>query len=226
MNGAQENDQKCDQSLTCVVIVGGIGITAFLMSIRDWESKGVPCHIHYAVRSLEEAAFLEQLPADKTTLYATSRRERLDIGNVIPKPGPDNAYQARIFSCGPSRMMQECAGITTQLGYLEYMVHFEDFGGGEGGNLGDGFEVEVDEPDTNRHEKLKVPSNKTLLDILNEAGFDIVYSCKSGACGACKVKVCQGEVDYKSTALLAMEKGSALHSCVDRGRGKLKIVID
>lgn len=63
--------------------------------------------------------------------------------------------------------------------------------GSEGGNLGDAFEVEIDEPDTNRHETLAVPSNKTLLDVLNEAGLDIVYSCKSGACGACKSKVCR-----------------------------------
>lgn len=226
--GAQENDAKCDQSLTRIVVVGGIGITAFLSSICDWESKGLPYHVHYAVPSPKEAAFLERLPADKFTLYATSRGERLEIGNVIPKPaGPDNSHQARIFSCGPSRMMQECAEVTTQLGYPEHMVHFEDFfGGGEGGKLGDAFEVEVDEPDMDRHEKLTVPSNKSLLDVLNEAGFDIVYSCKSGACGACKVKVCQGEIDYKSTALLAREKGVALQSCVDRGLGKLKIEID
>lgn len=224
--GAQENDAKCDQGLTRVLIIGGIGITAFLPSIRDWESKDLPYRIHYAVRSPEEAAFLDRLPADKTTLYASSRRERLDIGNVIPKPGRGNAHQARIFSCGPSRMMQECARITTQLSYPEHMVHFEDFGGGEGGHLGDAFEVEVDEPDTNRHEQLTVPSNKSLLDVLNEVGFDVVFSCKSGACGACKVKVCQGEIDYKSTALLAKEKGVALQSCVDRGRGKLKIEVD
>lgn len=224
--GAQENDEKCDKSLTRILFVGGIGITAFLPSICDWESKGLPYHVHYAVRRPEEAAFLETLPLGKTTLYATSRGERLEIENVIPKPGLDSCHQARIFSCGPSRMMQECAEITTRLGYPEHMVHFEDFGSGQGGNLGDAFEVEVDEPDMNRHEKLTVPSNKSLLDVLNEAGFDVVYSCKSGACGACKLKVCEGEIDYKSTALLAREKGVALQSCVDRGLGKLKIEID
>lgn len=223
---AQENDKICDQELTRIVIVGGIGITAFVPAIRHWESRGLPYHVHYAVRSPEEAAFIGQLPVDKTTQYATSRRERLDIGKVIPRPGPDGTHKARVFSCGPRRMMQECARVTTQLGYPKHMVHFEDFGGGEGGTLGDPFEVEVTEADTNRHEILAVPSNQTLLDVLNEAGFDIVYSCKSGACGACKVKVCGGEIDYKSTALLAKEIGTALQTCVDRGLGKLKVEID
>jgi ferredoxin len=122
--------------------------------------------------------------------------------------------------------MQECQRRTTQLGYPEHMVHYEDFGSGAGGDLGDAFEVEVNEPDTNRHEELKVPSNKSLLDVLNEAGFDVTFSCKAGGCGACKITVCQGEIDYKSTSLLSKEKGFALQSCVDRGIGKLKLEID
>ncbi|KAG4274389.1 hypothetical protein FPRO04_09347 [Fusarium proliferatum] len=224
--GAIENDEKCDESLTRILIVGGIGITAFLPSMRDWESKSLPYYLHYAIRSLEEAAFLDQLPKSKTTLYCRSEGPRLDIRSVIPKPSQDGAYNARIFSCGPSSMMKECEKIAKELGYPDHLLHFEDFGNGGGGDLGEPFEVEVDEPDSNRHETVTVPPNKTLLDVLNDAGFDILYSCKSGACGACKVALCEGKVDYKSTSLLDKEKGRALQACVDRGIGRLKIEID
>ncbi|CVL06225.1 related to phthalate 4,5-dioxygenase oxygenase reductase subunit [Fusarium mangiferae] len=224
--GAMENDAKCDESLTRVLIVGGIGITAFLPSMRDWESKGLPYHLHYAIRSLEEAAFLDQLPKSKTTLYCRSEGQRLDIRSVILKPSQDGAYNARIFSCGPSGMMKECENIAKELGYPDHLLHFEDFGSGGGGDLGEPFEVEVDEPDSKRHETVTVPPNKTLLDVLNDAGFDVLYSCKSGACGACKVALCEGKVDYKSTSLFEKEKGRALQACVDRGIGRLKIEID
>jgi MOSC domain-containing protein YiiM/ferredoxin-NADP reductase len=223
---ATENDRRCDDGQIRILIVGGIGITAFLPSIRAWNSKGLPYHLHYAVRSLGEAAFLDELPKDKTTIYAKSRGERLDIESVIPQKISDGTYHARIFSCGPARMMQECQRRTAQLGYPEHMVHYEDFGSGAGGDHGDAFEIEVTEPDTDKHLELMVPSNKTLLDVLNEAGFDIPYSCKAGGCGSCKVTVCQGEVDYKSTSLLSNEKGIALQSCVDRGIGKLTLEID
>jgi MOSC domain-containing protein YiiM/ferredoxin-NADP reductase len=223
---ATENDKKCEDELARVLIVGGIGITAFLPSIREWNDKGIPFHLHYAVRSPEEAAFLEELPKDKTTLYAKSRGERLDIDSVIPQKTSDGTHNARIFSCGPARMMQECQRRTTELSYPEHMVHYEDFGSGAGGDLGDEFEVEVNEPDTNRHEELTVPSNMSLLDVLTEAGFDVPSSCKAGGCGACKVTVCQGDVDYKSSSLTSKEKGIALQSCVDRGIGKLKLEID
>lgn len=223
---AVENDAKCDDDLMRILIVGGIGITAFLPSIRDWERKDLPYHVHYAVRSPEEAAFLSELPQNKTTLYAKSRGERLKTEELIPEPGPNNTHQARIFSCGPQRMMKACEHRTSQLDYPEHMVHYEDFGSGAGGDLGESFEVEVTEPDANRHETFVVPSNKTLLDVLNDAGFDVLFSCKAGACGACKVTVCEGDIDYKSNALIAKEKGVALQSCVDRGFGKLKLEID
>ncbi|KAL8366405.1 hypothetical protein RB595_004941 [Gaeumannomyces hyphopodioides] len=223
---AVENDSRCDESLPRILVVGGIGITAFLPSISLWEDMRLPYHVHYAVKSPEEAAFLDRLPASKTTLYASSRGERLDLDKIIPKPEPHGGPDppARIFSCGPAGMMKECARVTSALGYPEHMVHFEDFGGGgAGGGLGEAFEVEVEDPDESRRTDLAVPSNKSLLDVLNEAGFDIAFSCKVGGCGACKVKVCHGEVDYKSSALLEKEKGRALQACVDRGRGKLKL---
>ena len=123
-------------------------------------------------------------------------------------------------------MMQECQRRTAQLGYPEHMVHYEDFGSGAGGDLGNAFEIEVTELDTDRHVELTVPSNKTLLDVLNESGFDVPSSCKAGGCGSCRVTVCRGEVDYKSSSLTTKEKGIALQSCVDRGIGKLKLEID
>ncbi|KAH7006675.1 pyruvate kinase-like protein [Fusarium venenatum] len=201
--GAQENDKKADPDLECILIVGGIGITAFLPSIREWEAKGQPYHLHYAVPSPNDAPFLHELPRDKTTLYAKSEGQRLNISEVIPQPTTeDKTFPARIFSCGPGGMMKECQRITSELGYPEHLVHFEDFGSG-GDNLGEPFEVEVQEFETNRHETMTVPSNKTLLDVLNEAGFDVLYSCK-----------------------FEKEKGTALQACVDRGVGKLAVEID
>ncbi|KAF5962338.1 phthalate 4,5-dioxygenase oxygenase reductase [Fusarium bulbicola] len=72
--------------------------------------------------------------------------------------------------------MKECESIANELGYPDHMIHFEDFGNGGGGDLGESFEVEVDEPNSNRHESMTVPPNKTLLDVLNDTGFDVLYS--------------------------------------------------
>ncbi|KAK4501180.1 hypothetical protein PRZ48_006986 [Zasmidium cellare] len=226
---AVENDKTCEEEgseAERTVIIGGIGVTAFMPSIRDWEAKGLPYHVHYAVRSPEEAAFLDEIHANKVTLYAKSKNERLNINQVIPPLQSDSTCPARIFSCGPSRMMKACEHRAAELGYPEHMVHFEDFSAAGGDDLGPEFEVEVDEPDADRHETLKVPSDQSLLDVLNDAGFDVLFSCKNGGCGACKVTLCSGKVDFQSTVLKAEEKKSAMQSCVDRGVGKIRIEID
>ena len=39
---------------------------------------------------------------------------------------------------------------------------------------------------------------KAFFDIADEAGIEIDSSCRSGACGTCKVKKLSGQVEYES----------------------------
>jgi len=76
------------------------------------------------------------------------------------------------------------------------------------------------------HQVTIVPSNhsfsikadETILNAALEAGFNLPYGCRDGACGACKGKVITGEVDYgdyQPGALTEAEKevGQALFCC-------------
>lgn len=183
--------------------------------------------MHYAVRSKEEAAFVEMLPASKTTTYQKSQHQRLSVKDLIPEPREGLVFLTRIFCCGPSSLLRACKDRTEELGYPEYMVQIEDFGGSNtlGSELGASFEVEVDQPETGLERNLIVPPDKALLQVLNDAGFDVMSSCNSGGCEACNT-VCDGEVAYRSTALRAKEKGMAMQSCVDRGIGRLRIRVE
>lgn len=64
-----EDDDICASSESVehrLVIVGGIGITAFLTMIQEWARDGLSYEVHYAVRSIEEAPFLHLLDQSKT----------------------------------------------------------------------------------------------------------------------------------------------------------------
>ncbi|KAF2719631.1 PK beta-barrel-protein domain-containing protein-like protein [Polychaeton citri CBS 116435] len=209
-----------------VVIIGGIGVTAFLSIIKEWESSDLQYEVHYAARSLEDAAFCSQLPSEKTTVYARSRNERLSVRDVIPEPGMNGTYDTSIYSCGPRGLMDACKQRVESLGYPAHLLHFEDFGNVGGGPLGDQFGVEVSDLDSGRKASLTVPADRTLLQTLKEAGFDMTYFCEAGGCGACKVSVCRGSVRHNGTGLSENEKPSAMLSCVDRGLGKIEIELD
>jgi CDP-4-dehydro-6-deoxyglucose reductase len=63
-----------------------------------------------------------------------------------------------------------------------------------------------------------VAAGETVLGAAMEAGFNLPYGCRNGACGACKGKIVTGQVDYgdyQQAALTEAEKelGQALFCC-------------
>jgi ferredoxin len=53
--------------------------------------------------------------------------------------------------------------------------------------------------------ELPVPSDKTLLDTLLDAGVHVDYSCMAGVCGACETRVILGDVDHQDFVLTPEE---------------------
>lgn len=50
----------------------------------------------------------------------------------------------------------------------------------------------------------------SILECLDENGFDVPYSCRGGSCGACEVKLLQGEVDYVQETAYEPQPGHIL----------------
>jgi ferredoxin len=50
----------------------------------------------------------------------------------------------------------------------------------------------------------------SLLDALDEAGFDMPYSCRGGNCGACEVKLVSGNVEAIQDTVYEPENGHIL----------------
>ncbi|KAI1429072.1 pyruvate kinase-like protein [Xylaria sp. FL1777] len=201
-----------------IFILGGIGVTAFLSEIQTLIKQCVQLEIHYAVRSLSDAAYLDQLPSTHTTVYAKTEGQRLHVRNIIPSLDDNVDPRAVIYCCGPTGLIQETRSITKELGYPRSHVHFEEFGGAATGT-GDPFEAEV----KSTGKVLQVPREKSLLQVLNEAGFDIDSSCLAGNCGACMVDHCKGEVVHQGVALDDEQKSTSMLSCVSRGKGRITI---
>ncbi|KAI1440259.1 PK beta-barrel-protein domain-containing protein-like protein [Annulohypoxylon stygium] len=214
------NDQYIG-SAKHIFILGGIGVTAFISEIEMLKKKTSNFEIHYAVRSRKEAAYLDRLPEANTTVYAKDEDRRLDVSATIPPPNDctDDCFKPLVYCCGPSPLLAACQDITVKLGYLRSQTHFEEFGGA-GTGTGEPFEAEI----KTTGKVLQVPGEKSLLDILNEAGFGIDSSCLVGNCGTCMVEVCKGKVVHQGTALEDEQKESSMLSCVSRGKGR--IVID
>jgi ferredoxin-NADP reductase len=199
-----------------VFVAGGIGVTAFLALIEGYAAINYSCVLHYAVRSAEDVPYRERLEklGDRVVVYDRSKGQRLCIPDIIA----GMPWNSQLYFCGPKRLMDEAARETRARGIAEGEVHFEAF---EADVSGDPFEAYV----ANKDKTVKVGEDETLLEVLKKH-FDVVdSSCEVGNCGTCKIRLVEGDVEHRGTALLQEEKGSSMLSCVSRGRGRIVVEI-
>ncbi|KXH51737.1 MOSC domain-containing protein [Colletotrichum simmondsii] len=210
--------QVASASSNHVFIVGGIGITAFLVLAEAYHEVHYNFEMHYAVRSDDDIPFRSRLDAlgSSVRFYDRSKGERMDITEIIKTL----KWNSHVYVCGPTRMTDAVRVAAEECGLDEGDVHYEAF---SADTSGDPFEAEV----LNRGGKvLKVGEEETLLEVLKrEIGGDVESSCEVGNCGTCKVALKSGRVDHRGTALSGDDKLGSMLSCVSRGIGRIAIEI-
>lgn len=59
----------------------------------------------------------------------------------------------------------------------------------------------------------KLDEAETLLEGLERTGHQVEYQCRSGYCGACRVTLRSGSVDYERTPLAYLRRDEILPCC-------------
>jgi ferredoxin len=73
---------------------------------------------------------------------------------------------------------------------------------------------------------LVVPPDRSVLDVLDEAGVPVTSDCREGICGSCEVKVIEGEVDHRDVVLSEPERAAngCMMVCVSRALGDRLVI--
>jgi vanillate O-demethylase ferredoxin subunit len=203
-------------------IAGGIGITPLLPMIMRAKKNGYEFSCHYYARSMERAAFADQLGqlAGKARLFfhlrTGGKHKRLAVDKLLACIPPADY----VYCCGPASLMDDvrAAGLGRPNGHLRF-EHFQRADAVQD-SVARPFEVLL----ARSGDIFTVPAEKSLLEVLEERGHQIACSCREGICGTCRVAYTEGEILHRDHALTAQEQRAVLASCVSRAHGH--VVLD
>ncbi len=199
-----------------IFIAGGIGITPLLPMIAEAEASGADWHLYYGGRSRSSMGFLDELApyGDKVTLVPQDEAGMLDLATILGEPRDDTL----VYCCGPEGLLGAVEGLCASA-WPAGALHVERFAAKEitapeGGERA--FELELARTGLT----LTVPPDRSVFDVIEDAGVSVLGSCKEGICGTCEQVVLSGDVDHRDSVLSATEQAAndAMMVCVSRCR--------
>jgi len=193
-------------------IAGGIGITPILPMIRAAEAAGASWRLVYGGRRRASMAFLDELAhyGDRVEVCPQDEVGLLDLEALLGAPQPDTL----VYCCGPEPLLaaveERCATWPGKCLHVERFVArplTEPV-------LKQPFEVELARSGL----ALTVPLEKSILDVIEEAGVGVRVSCREGTCGTCETGVVSGVPDHRDSVLGEDERaaGNSMMICVSR----------
>ena len=203
------------------LIAGGIGITPIIGIAGTLMRRNAGMELHYAVGSRRDAAFLDELTealGDRLVIHASDEGTRIDLDGTFGRLPPD----ASTIICGPMRLLEAARRSWASAGRLPADLRYETFGS-SGLLPTQSFRVRID----HSSREIVVGENKSMLDALNEAGFEVMSDCERGECGVCAIDVISvdGQIDHRDVFFSDDQKMSSgkICPCVSRAVGAITV---
>ena len=205
-----------------VFVAGGIGITPLIPMLATAAAREVPFRLVYGGRTRSSMAFVDELRelySDRVEVIPQDEFGHLDLATVIG----DQRDGVAVFTCGPGPMLdaidKHCSAWTPGA------LHMERFRAKElpAGTVDTEFTVELAQTGV----AVTVPTDRSILDVVEEAGVTVLSSCREGTCGTCETPILEGEADHRDSLLTQEEKDAneTMFICVSRSCSK-RIVLD
>ena len=201
-------------------IAGGIGITPILPMVAAADALGADWRLVYGGRTRASMAFRDHLSreyGERVSIRPQDETGLLDLDPLLAEPDPDTA----VYCCGPESLLaaveRHCAH------WPSGALHVERFAPKPGSGDLSPFEVEL----ARSGRTLLVPPDRPILDVVEDAGVQVLWSCREGTCGTCETVVLDGVPDHRDSLLTDAEReaGDTMMICVSRACGT-RLVLD
>ena len=208
-------------------IAGGIGVTPIVPMIAAAAAAGADWRLLYGGRTPSSMAFVDELQryGDRVTVCPRDAQDGANFRTNLDAVLSSAQENTLVYCCGPEGLLTavEDACKTWPQGSL----HIERFSAKEleppSPEALETFEVECQRSGI----PLTVPPDKSVYQVCEDAGVDVLGSCMEGVCGTCECDVLEGEPDHRDSVLNDAEKarGDVMMICVSRSRSE-RLVLD
>jgi ferredoxin-NADP reductase len=200
-----------------ILIAGGIGVTPFVAMARSLSRQNAEFVLHYCSRS-SQAPFLSELREicgeRLITHFADGRTRRFDAAESLANAPPD----AHVYCCGPQRLTDAVRAATAD--WTDERVHFEVFQP----TLDESFNPEpFDVVIASTGQVIRIPADRSALDLLRLEGIPLPASCELGVCGSCVCNYSDGVVIHRDSVLKVSERQDKMMLCVSRARVRVTL---
>lgn len=203
-------------------IAGGIGITPILTMVGAAQARGADWQLLYGGRERASMAFVDELErhGERVTVWPQDEQGMLDLDSVLSEPQQDTL----VYCCGPEGLLGAVEEACRP--WPEGSLHIERFSAKAveaPADALDTFEVECQRSGVT----VTVPADRSIYEVAEEAGIDVLGSCMEGVCGTCECDVIEGEPEHRDSVLSEAEKarGDTIMICVSRSRSE-RLVLD
>lgn len=196
-----------------VLVAGGIGVTPFLAYVRDFLRRGKGFRLHYCAQSAQ-APLIEELraqcgPDRLTSYFSDAGGQRFDAERTFAEVRAG----AHVYCCGPQRLIDGVRAATSH--WPEGKVHFEVFQPTPDESfVAEPFDITL----ASTGETLRVPADKSALEVLRAHGLALPSSCELGVCGSCECGYRDGIVLHRDSVLSTTARQDRMMLCVSRAR--------
>ena len=210
-----------DGDAPIVLLAGGIGVTPLISMATELNREGRDFTFHYAGRSASIMGFREELANafSERVCFHFDDESPLDLSTLMQ--GLDTS--TALYICGPKGMIDAARACAETAGLLNNNIHVELFStpATEGEDMP--FEVEIKATG----EIFVIPVGKTIIEVLEEAGKELMYDCQRGDCGICQTDVISGVPDHRDVVLSESDRasGKLMQICVSRAKSA-RLVLD
>ena len=205
------------------LLAAGIGITPIWAMAQQLYAEQQPFSMHYRTKSEALTAFADEIaasPFSDAVEHSYSSQGPIDLATLVANPGEGE----QLYICGPQRFIDPVLEAAVTAGWPQESLHREYFSAtlAESENPEHRFRVRV----ASTGDEYEIPPDRSIAEVLDEAGHFVPLSCEEGVCGTCMVPLLEGEAEHRDLYMTPQEHqaNDMITLCCSRAKSDLLVV--